>query len=236
MTADPVPGVPPWPVFRGRRRGRRLRGGRARLLAERLPGCEIRLDDVAEDFDPAGLFAAPPRETWLEIGFGAGEHLAWQVTSAPDVGFIGCEPWVNGVASLLPRLEQGELARVRILADDARPLLPRLRAASIARIFVLFPDPWPKRRHAARRVVQHHSVAQFARLLRPGGELRLATDDGGYLRWMLEHMDASPQFEWLARRACDWRERPADWPETRYEAKARAAGRQPVFLRYRRRH
>ncbi len=236
MTADPVVGGTSWPVFRGRRRGRRLRDGRARLLGERLPGCEIRLDGRADCIDPAGLFAAPLREIWLEIGFGAGEHLAWQIARAPDIGIIGCEPWMNGVASLLPRLGQGELARVRILADDARPLLPLLRTASIARIFVLFPDPWPKRRHAARRVVQHHAVAQFARLLRPGGELRLATDDRGYLRWMLEHMGASPQFDWLAQRARDWRERPADWPETRYEAKARAAGRPPVFLRYRRRH
>ena len=235
VTAHTGPGASPWPTFRGRRRGRRLRSGRERLLEERLPACGIRLDGLAGRVDPALLFAAPPREVWLEIGFGAGEHLAWQAARAPDVGFIGCEPWMNGVAALLHRLEQGPHAPVRILADDARPLLPLLRGGSIARIFVLFPDPWPKRRHAARRIVQHQAVAEFARLLRPGGELRLATDDAGCLRWMLEHMSASPDFDWLARRAGDWRRRPDDWPGTRYEAKARAAGRLPVFLRYRRR-
>lgn len=223
---------PPWPEFRGRRRGRKLRAGQSALLAERLPELALTLGELADRPDPAALFAAPRRDVWLEIGFGAGEHLAWQAEHAPDVGFIGCEPWLNGVAGLLRRAAGRGPEQLRILADDARPLLPLLAAGSIGRIFVLFPDPWPKRRHAARRIIQHETVAHFRRLLRPGGELRIATDDSAYLRWILERVSAHPAFAWQARRASDWRERPADWPQTRYEAKARALGRRPAFLRF----
>lgn len=227
-------GAGPHPVFRGRRRGRRPRAGLRALLRDRLPEIAIDPAALADRIDPRALFDTPPREVRMEIGFGAGEHLAWQAERAPDVGFIGCEPYINGVAGLLRHVEERGLSNIRVLADDARPFLPRLPDACLARVDVLFPDPWPKRRHAARRIVQWETVAGFERLLRPGGELRLATDDAAYLRWMLERTTGRPGLEWLAERPADWRARPPDWPPTRYEAKAIAAGRAPAFLRLRR--
>lgn len=217
----------------GRRRGRPLRRGRREALDRLLP--EIGIDLAGADrVDPDRLFAAPPREVWLEIGFGGGEHLAWQAAHNPDVGIIGCEPFVNGVASLLSAMRDRELDNVRVLPDDVRPLLDRLAPASIGRVFVLFPDPWPKARHHRRRIVSSPVLDRLAAAMSAGAELRLATDDMGYLRWMLERLSAHPAFEWTARGPEDWRSRPADWPATRYEQKALRQGRRPVYLRFRR--
>ncbi len=225
------PDARPRRLIYGRRLGPRLSPRRRRLLEERLP--QLRLDlDSAEwaQIDPRALF--PGAQAFeLEIGFGGGEHLLWQAERHPEHGFIGVEPYLGGVAKLLAGLEARGLNNVRIVVDDARLLLPRLPTASLARIYVLFPDPWPKRRHHKRRIVNRETVAEFARLLHPGGELRLATDDPDYARWMLAAVLAEPRFCWLAESARDWREQPEDWPETRYEAKARRAGRRPVFLR-----
>jgi tRNA (guanine-N7-)-methyltransferase len=215
----------------GRRRGHRLRPGRRRLLEERLP--ELQLQPPADGaLDPAALFGSP-RAVWLEIGFGGGEHLVEQARRHPEVGVIGCEPFVNGVARALALAEAERVHNVRILMDDARLLLPALPDGSLERIFVLFPDPWPKARHHKRRIVNPETVRAFARLLVPGGELRLATDDPGYARWMLAAVLRAGSFEWLAERPGDWRARPADWPPTRYEVKACAAGAHPVYLRFR---
>jgi tRNA (guanine-N7-)-methyltransferase len=178
-----------------------------------------------------GLFASP-REVWLEIGFGGGEHLAMLAQRHRDIGFIGAEPFVNGVARLLSLAEAGGLDNIRILADDARLLLKSLPDASIGRAFALFPDPWPKLRHHKRRIVNPDTVAALARILRPGAELRLATDDADYARAMLETVLREPRFVWLAERSGDWLARPDDWPATRYEEKALAAGRGPVYLRF----
>ena len=184
--------------------------------------------------DPLTLFHRPPRALWLEIGFGGGEHLAALAAAHPDVGFLGVEPFINGVAKLLRAVEAGPLANVRILKDDARLLLEVLPAASLERAYVLFPDPWPKLRHHKRRIVNGRTLADLARVVRPGGELRLATDDADYARWMLAAVLAEPRFVWTAERARDWREPPPDWAPTRYEGKARRAGRPPVFLTMRR--
>ncbi len=219
-------------VLYGRRRGHRLRPGRRRLLRELLPALEIRLAGD-EPLDPKRLFG-DGRPLWLEIGFGDGGHLAALAAARPEIGFVGVEPFVNGVAALLARIERQGLRNVRIFTDDARLLTAALPDAAIGRLFVLFPDPWPKKRHHKRRLVNRATAAEFARILEPGGELRLATDDPGYARWMLEALLAEPRFDWLAERAADWRERPADQPPTRYEAKALAAGRRPVYLRFRR--
>ncbi len=216
----------------GRRSGHRLRPARRRLLEEVLPRLAIRLEE-GRRLDPADLFG-DQRPLWLEIGFGDGAHLAAQAAAHPGIGIIGVEPFVNGVAALLARIAREGLENVRIYTDDARLLLAALPDASIARLFVLFPDPWPKRRHHKRRIVNRETVAEFARVLEPGGELRLATDDAGYARWMLEALLAEPRLDWLAERAADWRQRPADQPPTRYEGKALAAGRRPVHLRFRR--
>ena len=217
----------------GRRQGHRLRPGRRRLLAERLPALELHLP-AAGQIDPATLFPGGRRPLWLEIGFGAGEHLAAQAAAHPEIGLIGCEPYVAGVASLVARAERDGLANLRVVVDDARLLLRALPERCLERIFVLFPDPWPKTRHHKRRIVNPATVAEFARLLAPGGELRLATDDMGYARAMLLALGGQPGLIWLAERPADWRVRPGDAPPTRYEQKALAAGRACVYLRHRR--
>lgn len=222
--------------FYGRRRGRPLRPRMQQLLDERLDALRVTVDpDRPTRVDPFDLFDRRPSAVWLEIGFGGGEHLAWQAAANPQVGIIGCEPFLNGVASLLRHLEDGGLTNVRILADDARPLLDSLPDGVLDRIFVLHPDPWPKRRHHDRRLIQHATIDRFHALLRPGGELRLATDDADYRRWMLARVTAHAGLAWTGRRIADWRTRPDDWPQTRYEAKALRQGREPAYLRFVRR-
>lgn len=204
-------------------------------MATLLPRIRVALPDAAATLDPLSLFAPPVDELWLEIGFGAGEHLAAQAAERPRTGIIGCEVFENGVARLLAEIARRQLGNVRILMDDARRLLAALPKASLGRAAILFPDPWPKERHKKRRIVSAETLDALAAALGDGAELRLATDDADYAVWMLERATAHPAFEWLARRPSDWRERPADWPPTRYEGKAIAAGRRPVFLRFRRR-
>ena len=218
----------------GRRLAHRLRPGRQALLERALPALRVELpDDEAARLDLRGLFQVPVRDIWLEIGFGAGEHLAHQARTNPDVGVIGCEPFVQGVAGLLRHLEDdGTGERVRIFPDDARLLLDRLPDASIGRLFMLFPDPWPKKRHHKRRLIDAEALIHFARILKDGAEFRWASDDGGYVEWTFERVAANDGFAGPERESGDWPSRPADWPETRYEQKARAAGRAPVFLRY----
>lgn len=219
----------------GRRKGRPLRKRKASLLDTLLPSVEIPSPEPGTTLDPAALFTRPVRDLWLEVGFGSGHHLAAQAAANPDVGLIGCEPFVNGVAAMLALVEEGGLDNVRVLPDDARPLLDALPDASVGRAFILFADPWPKKRHWERRFVGPENLPRLARVLKDGAELRLASDDMGLVRWMLEHTRNHADFEWTARQAGDWRERPADWPATRYEQKAIEAGRKPVFLRFLRR-
>jgi tRNA (guanine-N7-)-methyltransferase len=220
--------------FYGRRRGRPLRVGQRERQEHLLPQLSFSLPEH-EKFGPACLFPQSPRDIWLEIGFGGGEHLAEQAGRHPDIGFIGCEVFENGVAKLLSEVERRELANIRIFADDVRPLLAALPPRSIARVFILFPDPWPKARHHKRRLVAPVTLDRLAEIMTDGAELRLATDDPGYQSWMLEHATSHPAFAWSAQRPGDWRDRPDDWPATRYEEKARKAGRTPIFLRFKRR-
>lgn len=225
--------APPRRQIWGRRHGPRLRPGRQLLLEARLPQLAITLPETGR-LEPRLLFPRPPREVWLEIGFGGGEHLAAQAAAHRDVGFLGVEPFVNGVARLLALAEEAGLDNIRILMDDARLLLRALADASIGRAFVLFPDPWPKLRHHKRRIVNPATVAGLARVLAPGAELRLATDDPDYARAMLEAVLRDGRFAWLAECAADWLARPEGGPPTRYEAKAQAAGRRCTYLRFRR--
>ncbi|MSO75447.1 MAG: tRNA (guanosine(46)-N7)-methyltransferase TrmB [Alphaproteobacteria bacterium] len=218
----------------GRRRGRALRPGMARLLAVALPERLIVLESSGL-IDPGSWFDEPVADVWLEIGFGSGEHLEAQLSAHPGVGLIGCEPYLNGVAHLLSRLAGERSGRVRILPDDARPLIASLTPASLGRVFILFPDPWPKARHHKRRLVSRSTLDGLARAMRPGAELRIATDDVDYLRWILVETLSHPDFFWLAERPSDWRSRPLDWPQTRYEAKAVKAGRPPNYLSFERR-
>jgi len=220
-------------IFRGRRRGRKLRPSMANLLNNELLDLKINSFNTTNIKNPFDLFSKTTTSIWMEIGFGGGEHIALQAENNPTVGFIGCEPFLNGIASLLRDVKNKNLSNIRILADDARPFLARLPDNSIDRLFILFPDPWRKKRHENRRIIQKNILNQFHRLLKIGGEFRLATDDTLYLRWILLHLKDHPGFEWLARRPNDWRLRPSDWPQTRYEKKALMEGRTPIFLRYR---
>jgi tRNA (guanine-N7-)-methyltransferase len=215
----------------GRRKGYRLRPGRKRLLEELLPRLRVTLPESGQ-IDPATLFPDRCQAFWLEIGFGGGEHLVAQAAAHPQVGLIGCEPYVSGVARALSAIVRQGLGNLRLFTDDARLLMAALPAGCLGRIFVLFPDPWPKTRHHKRRIVNPSTAAEFARLLAAGGELRLATDDLSYARAMLLALRARPELQWQARRPTDWRSRPADWPPTRYETKALAAGRACAYLRF----
>lgn len=227
----------------GRRLSRPLRAGQKALMASLLP--RLRIDpallsppNTAGALDPAGLFNKLDgtfEQVWLEIGFGDGQHLAIQAATHPEIGMIGCEPFLNGIAKLLTRVERDTISNIRILDDDARLLLAALENQSVSRAFILFPDPWPKTRHNKRRIINDQTIEQLARILRPGAELRIATDDPGYLVWIMAHMQRAPAFEWTARCATDWRTRTRDWPATRYEEKAIAAGRACTYLIYRRR-
>jgi len=221
--------------WHGRRRGRRLRPHRQDLLTDLLPRLRVVLPSAGGGLDPAGLFPQPLSGLWLEIGFGSGEHLIEQARRHPEIGFIGCEVFVNGVAALVGQVERLALANIRIFDDDARLLLGVLPEASVARAFLLFPDPWPKTRHAKRRFVGQGNLATMAHVLADDAEFRIATDDAGYVRWTLQHLIGHPDFLWLAAGPCDWRDPPEDWVETRYQSKAVRAGRQAVFLRFRRR-
>jgi tRNA (guanine-N7-)-methyltransferase len=212
----------------GRRTAHKLRPATKRALDEVLPRLRLEVPEEGQ-LDVSGLFGER-RPLWLEIGFGAGEHLFAQMERHPQAGFIGCEPFVSGVAKLLARHDPDRNDNLRVAVDDARLLLTALPDASIERLFVLFPDPWPKTRHHKRRIVNPATASAFARVLAPGGKLRLASDDPGYVRAMLEAVLPHPELIWQARRPSDWRERPEDWPPTRYEEKARAAGRRPYFL------
>ncbi|MFZ1104500.1 MAG: tRNA (guanosine(46)-N7)-methyltransferase TrmB [Hyphomicrobiaceae bacterium] len=217
----------------GRRRARAPSGRQQALWREVLPRVAVP-EDAAALASPAALFAPPVREVWLEIGFGGGEHLVWQAKAHADMGLIGCEPFEDGVIKLIGAIEREGLANVRVCAEDARPLLRRLPEASLGRVFILFPDPWPKKRHHKRRIVSAATLAEVARVLRPGGELRIATDVGAYASVILDVAQRRPELRWTAQGPQDWRRRPPDWPQTRYEAKAVAAGRRCYFFRFER--
>jgi tRNA (guanine-N7-)-methyltransferase len=220
-------------IFHGRRKGRSLRAGRQRLVEKLLPRLSV---DLSEDrIDPVALFGPSARDVWLEVGFGGGEHLAAQARMHADVGMIGCEPFINGVARLLSEIEREGLENIRIHADDARDLIDRLPDASIGRVFVMFADPWPKARHNRRRFIGPENLDRLARVMKDGAELRLASDQMSLIRWMLFHTTDHPDFEWPARGPRDWRSRAEDWPPTRYEAKAVGEGITCVYLTFRRR-
>jgi len=220
--------------FYGRRKGKALKAGRQTLLESLLPDLRIAADSD-QVIDPACLFPKDFAPARMEIGFGSGEHIAAQAAANPGVGFVGCEVFLNGVASLLRYVDEQKLINVRIYDNDVRHLLPRLKSASFSRISLPFPDPWPKTRHAKRRFVSTPMLDEMARLLVDGGEFRVASDHPVYVEWTLLHAPVHPAFAWRAAGPADWRVRPADSIATRYEEKARAAGRTPAFLTFTRR-
>ncbi len=227
MTADPAPR--PLRTF-GRRRGHRLRQTRSTLVETLLP--VLRLPPVGL-IDLDALFPAPKRAVWLEIGFGGGEHLATQAAAHPDVGFIGCEVYIDGVGSLLRHIDRLGLENVRVHDGDAREVLARLPDASLQRVYLLFPDPWPKARHHKRRFISPSALDMLSRVLTDGGLLIFASDHADYAHWTLENLTGRPDFQCLAGTPDDWR-RPADWVESRYEAKARTAGARCFYVQFQR--
>lgn len=219
---------PPLRSF-GRLKARPIKPRQAALMDARLPTLRIPEGPVSPDALMPGA-----RETWLEIGFGGGEHMAAQAARAPDVLILGAEPFTNGVASAVRHIDEQGLANVRLHDNDVRELIARLPDASLSRVFILFPDPWPKARQQKRRLVQPALVADLARALKPGGRLRFASDVMSYVDSALERFTANPAFAWQAERADDWRVPPADHITTRYEEK-RLGDCAPVFLDFVRR-
>jgi tRNA (guanine-N7-)-methyltransferase len=220
-------------AFFGRRKGHPLRPHQAALMATLLP--RLAVDLGAPPPAPlAALFAHPVDDVRLEIGFGGGEHLVAEAAAHPRTGFIGCEPFVNGMAKALALIEAQRIDTIRLHFGDAADLLAWLPNASLARIDLLYPDPWPKRRHWKRRFVQDASIATLGRVLRPGAEFRFVTDWPDYAEWTLERLTRSPLFAWTAEKADDWRNPWPSFTSTRYEAKAKQAGRVPCYLMFRR--
>ena len=221
-------------AFFGRRKGHRLRAGQAHLIETLLP--ELSLDLAAPaPADLRSLFAPSVDDVRLEIGFGGGEHMIAQAEALPRVGFIGCEPFVNGMAKALAGIAAKELRNIRLHFGDATEAIAWLPPASLGGVDLIYPDPWPKRRHWKRRFVQASRVADLARILRPGGEFRFVTDIADYAAWTLLRLAGSRDFDWIAERADDWRQPWPGFAGTRYEAKAKREGHVPCYLRFGRR-
>jgi tRNA (guanine-N7-)-methyltransferase len=221
-------------AFFGRRHGKAIRPLQAAAIQELLPRYSIDLSAPA----PAAicdLFEAPAREVRLEIGFGGGEHLRHEAARNPGTGFIGVEPFVNGMAKMLAALKEEPAGNLRVYDDDATQLLDWLPDGSLAGIDLLYPDPWPKKRHWKRRFVNTPNLDRFARVLKPGAMFRFVSDIDTYVNWTLLHCRSHPEFEWMAAAADDWRRPYERWPGTRYEAKAKREGRTPAYLSFRRR-
>jgi tRNA (guanine-N7-)-methyltransferase len=220
-------------AFFGRRKGHPLRKGQADLIETLLP--RLAVDTARPAPRPIErLFEIPVDSVRLEIGFGDGEHLLHEARAQPRHGFLGCEVYLNGVAKALAAINAEGAKNVRLHHGDALGLIDWLPEESIARIDILYPDPWPKRRHWKRRFISDERVRRLGRILRPGGELRFATDWAGYAEWALQRFTRSPLFAWTAERADDWRKPWPKFPGTRYEEKAENEGRRPIYLTFRR--
>lgn len=226
-----TPVLPKRRAFFGRRKGHKLRPQRAGLMEQALPKLALDLSNPPPQ-NLAGLFKRPVRSVALEIGFGGGEHLVHAAKTNPETGFIGCEAFLNGMASVLAAIETENLDNVRLCFGDAIELLDWLPDRSLARVDLLYPDPWPKRRHWKRRFVSDERIRQFARILKPDGMFRFASDIESYVEWTLIRLNRSDHFRWTAGTADEWRLPWAGFPGTRYEAKAKREGRVPAYLEF----
>ena len=219
--------------FFGRRKGHRLRSHQADLIEQLLPHLALDIGHPAPG-DLREFFDEGIEEVRLEIGFGGGEHLIAEAKAFPAIGFIGCEPYVNGMAKILTQIEAHNIGNIRLFAGDAAELLAWAPPHSMRRIDLIHPDPWPKRRHWKRRFVQDATIAAMARILKPDGEFRFVSDIDDYCAWTLSHLLRSSDFLWTAERACDWQLPWPDYTMTRYGAKAEREGRKAAYLRFRR--
>jgi len=227
----------PWRNFYGRRRHKHIRDSQSRYLEEdleelSLPGVSWTENPDRTELDLKARFG--DRDVWLEVGFGGGEHMVHQAGLNPEVGIIGCEPYINGVAMLLGKVRQAGVSNLAVHPGDVRDLFDVLPEASISRAFLLYPDPWPKKRHHRRRFVTPEHLDPLARALKPGAIFRVATDIPDYVRQTLEQLMNRDDFEWLAEGPEDWRTAWPDWYSTRYEQKALREGRTPHYLTFRR--
>jgi len=220
-------------AFFGRLKGPKLRPRQAALLEDCLPTLAIDTSRPTPA-DLTELFPLPVEAMRLEIGFGGGEHLLHRSGEEPETGFIGVEPFVNGMAKLLSALDDRPRPNLRLFQDDATILLDWLPDASLASVDLLYPDPWPKKRHFKRRFVNRRNLDRLARVLKPGGLFHFASDIDTYVNWTLRHAAEHPEFNWTAERAEDWHTPFSGWPGTRYEAKAIREGRTPAYLTFRR--
>ncbi|HEX4298567.1 MAG TPA: tRNA (guanosine(46)-N7)-methyltransferase TrmB [Devosia sp.] len=214
-------------AFFGRRSGKRLHKGQDRLFHDRLPALQIALPPG--ELDPETLFQSRPQRLELEIGYGGGEHLARLAAASPDTGFIGCEVFSGGIAKLIEAIDAQGLANIRLFTDDALKLLLQLPAASLDAAYLLYPDPWPKTRHHKRRFVSPTTLAELARVLRPGTTFRFATDIEDYANWTLALVLREPRFRFAPAGPGAWHEPWPGWVPTRYEQKARTEGRNLSF-------
>lgn len=221
------------PRFYGRRKGRPLSQAMQKRLDEMLP-CYAMTTGPHSHESLADLFCAskdkPVNSLCLEIGFGGGEHLCALAKASPQTGFIGAEPFVNGVVSLLRHIEDQKLDNIRIWPDDVRLMLDSLPQGCLDAVYVMFPDPWPKSRHAGRRILNPEMLDKLAVCLKPGGRLRCASDHPVAKSWLLAETVRHPAFSWTAQTAEDWRVRPEDWPQTRYMSKGVKEGRAPSWF------
>ena len=224
-----------WLRSYGRRKGRKLSPAQSELLSSGLAHHKLDMNRQLRAEELPGIFSSHVSDVWLEIGFGAGEHLIWQAERNPHAGLIGAEPYVNGVVAALSALEARRLGdRIKIHPDDTISLLNWLPEASLSRAFVLFPDPWPKKRHRERRIFAPALLEKLGRVLRSGAEIRFASDIADYAEAAIEHANAHPDFEVVGIFTSEYRATASDWPVTRYEEKASKQGRSSTFISMRR--
>lgn len=222
--------IPDYLYSFSRRHGKTLTPKKKQLMKEVFPKVEIEKLDDGASISPESLFPDMKMASYaLEIGFGSGEHLAAQARAHPSTGYIGCEPFINGVAALMEEVAADEISNIRVYADEARELIAALPDDSLDEVYILFPDPWRKTRHHKRRLVNQQTLSMLARVQKPGGKLLMASDHHGYVSWMLEHVMAHPDYIWSAKEKADWLTPPALWVNTRYETKAMASD-MPIFI------
>ncbi len=218
--------------FYGRRKGKTIKGARAKALEEVLELYKISISDDDKIIDPKTLFDFPVKEVWFEIGFGGGEHIAHQAVNNPEIGIIGCEPFLNGVSTCCKEIAEKNIKNIRIWNDDARLLMLRIKPHSMDKMFLLHPDPWPKIRHSKRRFIQEESLDLISSLLKNGADFRMATDHFALAQWMLEKTYFHPNFKWRAKTSNDWQNPPDDWIDTRYYNKGKRKDHIQVFLNF----
>jgi len=206
----------------GRRVGRKIRSQKQFLLDDVLPA--LLISNPKE-------YVQKHNKIWLEIGYGCGEHLAHRAKNNPDVSFIGCEVYAHGIAALVQEVSDEKIQNISLFTEDARLLIDDLPDKSVDRVFILFPDPWPKRRHYKRRIINQETLDKLHRILKDDGRLNLATDHPEYARWMLAHIIHHDKFHWLANKPDDWKTPPKGHIKTRYEEKLKA-DHPPVFLNF----